>query len=134
MQLMTEPVRIFIRCQPEWSFRYIGGIKDFIPIDLSVIEHFYGIVNYYTTLRHNFINGHTDNLTYAQDLEQLRISATDNYPLWEYVLWECETLYRQLRPFLNNHSVPIEKTSYVKDDRGEVLGFVVYLRQSLKCN
>lgn len=128
MQSMTEPTRIFIRCQPEWSYRYIGGIKDFISIEATTQEKFYNVVNYYVTLRHNFLTGHVDNIQYVNLIERLRLDTTDQLTLWEYVLWECETLYRQLRPFLSGYLVPVEKTVNVNDERGEVLGFVVYLR------
>lgn len=130
MQFMTEPNRIFIRCASDWSYRYIGGIKDFVPIDFKVMEKFYNVVGYYVTIRHNFITGHLDNTGYTQALDRLKIDTTEEQALWEYTLWEAETLYRQLRPFLNQFSVPIEKTHYLNDDRGEVLGFVVHLRQT----
>lgn len=94
------------------------------------MEKFYNVVCYYVVIRHNFITNHITNMAYSQALTQLQTDTTEDQFLWEHTLWEAETLYRQLRPFLSQFNVPIEKTHYLNDDRGEVLGFVVHLRQT----
>lgn len=126
---MNHPRCIFIKCNNEWSYNYIGGIKEFIPLAPATTVTFHTLACNYITLRHNFCTGHIDNQSYTHELNTLFKTLLGNTQLDAVVRWNCETLYRLVRPVLSVHHNPISKTTYTQDSNGELIGLIINYQQ-----
>ena len=126
MLSMNPPRCIFIKCQTDWSYNYIGAIKEFIELSPAVLTQYYAMACAYLVLRHNFCSGHLDNQAYTTQVTELFRPLHHVPHLNDVVQWNCETLYRLVRPILHVHHCPITQVSYTNDDHGDILGIVVH--------
>jgi len=121
---MTTPRNLFIKIPPDWSFAFIGGVREFVPIDTLVISKLYATACHYVVLRHNFICGHIDNNRYNTLINQLIEPYTTYGMAVSSIKYYVETLYRQCRPILDVHPGMLRNALFWNDDGGDVVGVV----------
>jgi hypothetical protein len=121
---MTNPRNIFIKIPPEWSYAYIGAMREFIPLDSLVISKLYAVACHFVVLRHNFIWGHMDNVRYTCLVEdQFRPYASYGLAVGNMKFY-LEDLYRRMRPILDGHPGMLKNALFWNDDAGDVIGTV----------
>jgi hypothetical protein len=121
---MPDPKNIFIKVDPEWSYNYIGSIKEFVQLDPGVLAEYYNLACAYLTLRHNFVTGHIDNVGYSNQIYSL-FKPFENSSILHGVISYCtENLYRRVRPVLDMYRRMLARVSFFNDDKGEVQGLV----------
>lgn len=121
---MSEPGNIFIKLQPEWSYSFIGAMKEFMELDTLVVAKLYNVATHFLVLRHNFIWGHIDNVRYTALVNELFAPFAHCRMQHHVMNYYAEDLYRRCRPVLDIHRNMLRSTLFYNDDKGDVIGTV----------
>ena len=127
---MSDPKRILIKIEPDWSYNFIGSIKDLIVLSPEVLAQYYTLACNYMMIRHNFVMGFMTNTDYT-DQYYLLFKPLEGNSLVDATAKFCvENLYRRCRPVLEHHCKQVIGVNFINDEKGDVLGLVFHYAEN----
>ncbi|MNF25509.1 hypothetical protein D3C81_313340 [compost metagenome] len=121
---MPDPKNIFVKIDPTWSYNYMGSVKEFVQLEPNIIAEYYNLACAYLTIRHNFVSGHLDNVSYTNQIYTLFKPFENTSTLHSVIAYCTEGLYRLVRPVLDMYRRVLARVTFVNDDKGDVNGLV----------
>lgn len=124
---MQDYRNVLITIDHLWAYNFIGGLKDQRDLSIELLGEVYGLTCQYIKERHNF---HLTHKPAGFNEMQARVHgcsiAMDVDP--DYVLFYCEAAYRAIIGSLSLVPNLISDVQSVANSLGDIVGFVVTVK------
>jgi len=121
---MSQSTNTYIAVNPLWSYNFVGGLKEYVELDMGLLDNAYQLVSTYLIYRANFHKNHLKdqyNLTIANLYNQ---ADALGIPV-SYFQFYCDCLFRDLLICFNQIPGFLKTITPISNNQGDIIGFVI---------
>lgn len=115
--------KVYVAIDPAWSYGFLGGVKEFLPMHLDLIDDLYDLAFTYVRAQHNFLLDREAKVFNAVNEHIVkRLQKFNVHP--SFFEHQFKALYLHHRVGLDALGAKIQKVQCINNDLGDVIGIV----------